>query len=221
MLKSMEIKEGVGVFMQDGEQVGKVNRFVLNPGTNEVTHIVVQKGWLLPEDKVVPLSMISSATPEKVILTSGVGDFSELPPFEEEYFVRAMDDADEPSDDLADEKIPTYYWYPPRVHPVYPPFTLDYYPWLPLETKRNIPEETIPLRDGAQVISSDGKHVGSIERLLIEPSFNRATHLVIKHGTLLKERRILPTYWVGSVEEDKVYLLVSSKLVNRLPLYEK
>ena len=221
MLKNMEIKEGVGVFMPDGEQVGKVNRFVLNPATNEVTHIVVQKGWLLPEDKVIPLRMLSSATPEKVVLNSAVGDFSELPPFEEEYFVRATDEPERPNDDLNDERIPAYYWYPPRVHPVYPPFTLDYYPWLPLETKRNIPEETIPLKDGAQVISSDGKHVGSIERLLIEPSFNRATHLVIKHGTLLKERRILPTYWVGSVEEDKVYLLVSSQLVNRLPLYEK
>ena len=49
MLKSMELREGVGVFMSDNKQVGKINRFILDPETNEVTHVVVQKGWLLLE----------------------------------------------------------------------------------------------------------------------------------------------------------------------------
>ena len=78
----MELREGMGVFTPGGEQVGTVNRFVLDPGTNEVTHIVIQKGWLLPEDKVVPFEMVSSATGERVVLSEEVGDFDKLPPFE-------------------------------------------------------------------------------------------------------------------------------------------
>lgn len=70
------------------------------------------------------------------------------------------------------------------------------------------------------MISLDGKHVGNIEQLFIEPGLNRATHLVIKHGVLFKERKIIPTYWVKSIEEDKVYLLISSHLFHKLPTYE-
>lgn len=45
----MELKEGTDVVTASGDQVDRINRFVLHPVTNEVTHIVVQKGWLLPD----------------------------------------------------------------------------------------------------------------------------------------------------------------------------
>ena len=64
----MELREGTRVFTPGGEEVGRVNRFVLDPATNEVTHIVIQKGWLLPEDKVVPFDLVRSATEERVVL---------------------------------------------------------------------------------------------------------------------------------------------------------
>ena len=75
----MELREGTSVFTPGGEEVGKINRFVLDPGTNEVTHLVVQKGWLLPEDKVLPIGMISTATEERVVLNQDMGDIDQLP----------------------------------------------------------------------------------------------------------------------------------------------
>src|SRR6266540_7242734 len=104
----MELKEGTIVFTQSGEEVGKINRFVLDPTTNEVTHIVVQKGWLLPEDKVVPIATITSATEERVVLDQKIADLNQLPPFEERHFVELTDD------DISSTKryAPAYYWYP-------------------------------------------------------------------------------------------------------------
>ena len=61
----MELKEGTSVFTPNGDEVGRINRFVLDPATNEVTHIVVQKagscrriklclsGWLGPPRRSV------------------------------------------------------------------------------------------------------------------------------------------------------------------------
>ena len=72
----MELKEGTSVFTAGEEEVGKISRFVLDPTTNEVTHVVVEKGWLLKEDKVVPMDMIHSATDEKAVISDGVKDFS-------------------------------------------------------------------------------------------------------------------------------------------------
>lgn len=221
MNKSIELKEGVDVFAADGKQVGKVTCLVLDPATDEVTHIVVQKrGGILPDDRVVPLEILSSATGEKIVLSEQVGDFNELPFFEERHYIQLKEDDLTPAERQADKKPPSYYWYPPQGYIGYPPSDLEYYPWLPIETTRNIPEDTVPLKEGADVMTSDGEHVGHIERLIVESDSNRTTHFVITQGLFFKDRRLIPAQWVKSIEEDKVYLLISSQLVERLPAYE-
>jgi sporulation protein YlmC with PRC-barrel domain len=221
----MELKEGMSVVTPGGEEVGKVNRFVLDPATNEVTHIVLQKGWLLPEDKVVPFEMVREGSEGKIILSEEVGDFEQLPPFEETRFIRATDERPgdgTPEGDPAYHYTPAYYWYPSHANIGYPGFGLGYYAWPPAgETRRNIPEDTIPLKEGTDVISSDGEHVGDVERLIIEPDSGRATHFVISQGLLFKDRKLVPAHWVRMVEEDQVHLVVSARLLERLPAYEE
>ena len=68
MEQELELKEGTSVFTASGDEVGKINRVILDPATNKVTHVVVQKGWLFTEDKVVQIDMIGSATEDKVLL---------------------------------------------------------------------------------------------------------------------------------------------------------
>ncbi|HET6594681.1 MAG TPA: PRC-barrel domain-containing protein [Anaerolineales bacterium] len=220
----MELTEGTSVFTPGGEEVGKVNRFVVNPVTNEVTHLVIQKGWLLPEDKVVPFEMVSSANDDRVVLSENVGDFDELPPFEETYYVRATEDGPGDltrTDDPVFHYAPAYYWYPARINPGFQgPGMAPYV--LPVgEKQRNIPEDTVPLREGTNVISSDGDHVGDVERLFLEGDSNKVTHFVISQGVLFKDRKLIPTHWVKSVDEDKVQLVVTSQVLERLPSYEE
>jgi len=222
MLKNMELREGVGVFTSDNKQVGKINRFILDPETNEVTHVVVQKGWLLSEDKVVPLGMISSATGEKVILTREAEDFNKLPPFEESHFVRTYDDDFHRPEDAADSLSPVYFWYPPLLYPNHGAYGMPNSPLAPLahvETRRNIPDETVPLQEGANVISSDDKHVGDVERLFLDASSKKVTHFLIAKGLFFKEHKLIPIHWVKYVGEKTVRLLVSAELLERLPDY--
>lgn len=221
---NMEIKEGTGVFTSADEQVGKVNRFVIDPSSNQITHIVVQKGWFFTEDKVVPIEMVRSATEEKVILNEEAGDFDQLPPFEETHFLRINDERANmrfASDYPTGIRAPVYYWYPPYGYTGYPAYGLGYESWPPAVTDRNIPENTIPLKDGANVISTDNEHVGDIERVFIEGDSNKVTHFLISQGTLFKDRKLVPAYWVRAVEEDKVNLIVSSEVLEDLPSYEE
>jgi uncharacterized protein YrrD len=222
MLK-LEIKEGTSVFTSGGKEVGKINRFVLDPTTNEVTHIVVQKGWLLPEDKVVPFDMVRSATEDKVILNENIDNFNQLPPFEERHYVeadRGDSSAQASGHDPAYRGVPAYYWYPPHGYLGYPAYGLNYPYWPPTAVQQNIPADTVPLKEGVDVISSDDKHVGDVESLLVEPESNRATHVVISQGLLFKDRKLIPATWINSAEEDNVHLIVSSKFLERLPSYE-
>lgn len=215
----MELREGTSVFTPGGEEVGKINRFVLDPGTNEVTHLVVQKGWLLPEDKVLPIGMINTATEERVVLNQEMDDLDQLPPFEETHYVELNEADVSPTGPSTYRYAPSYYWYPPSGYLGYPALGPGYYGWPPVETTRNIPADTVPLKEGADVMSSDGEHVGDVERLFVNTESNKATHFVISAGLLFKERKLIPAHWVRSVEEDKVHLAVPSRVLERLPAY--
>ncbi len=83
----MQFKQGANVSTFDGKSVGTVDRVVLTPKTKEVTHIVVRKGFLFSEDKIIPLSLITSATENQVTLRQDATDLDKLPPFEEVHYI--------------------------------------------------------------------------------------------------------------------------------------
>lgn len=211
----MELKEGTDMVTSTGQYVGRINRFVLQPGINELTHIVVQKGWLLPEDKVIPLRMIQSAGEDQIILKEEV-NLDDLPLFEERHYIEVEEDvltAGYP----AYRYSPAYYWYPPSGYVGYPALGAEYYGWPPMETVRNIPTGTVPLKEGSDVIGVDGESAGRIEKILVDESTHRTTHFIVSAGTLFKGRKLIPAHWLKSVEEDRVYLSVPSALLERLP----
>ncbi len=213
----LQLKAGTGVFTPDGRRVGDIDRIVLDPTTDEVTHVIIKKGWLLPEDKVLPMSMVSTATADRVVLKDDAPDFDRLPTFESKHFIEAESD----SKDDAHFRVgwqPSYYWYPPLGYLGYPAYGLDPNAWPPVATERNIPDYTVALREGNQVIASDGKHLGHIERLFLEEDSDKVTHLLVVYG-LLPERKLIPVGWVKSVEEARVVLSVPSGIVKGLRPY--
>lgn len=239
-MPKLELREGAGVYTPGDEQVGKVNGFVLDPSTNEVTHLVVQKGWLFSEDKILPFDMVRAADQDKVILKEDIGDIDQFPSFEETHYITPREaDVNQPGQTPPSEErrraetvqedasqgqsaalsyAPAYYWYPPHGYVGYP---VGYYGWPPMETVRNIPADTIAVKEGTDVMSSDGEHVGDVERLFVEPDSNKMTHFVISQGTFFKDRKLVPAHWVRSVDEDKVHLSVRSELLEQLQSYEE
>lgn len=216
----MQFKEGAQVFTSDGNEVGDIDRVVLDPATKEVTHLVVREGFLFTQDKVVPVDLVRSATEERVVLKA-VDDLESLPDFEETYYVQA----DEAEQDVTYSPgyVRPYYWYPPPHITWWGATPYGVYPAPPyvVEVRRNIPEGTVPLKEGANVITVDDEHVGDIERVYADPTRDRATHLLISQGLLLKERKIIPTSWIMRVRENEVHLGVRSGLIEDLPEYEE
>src|SRR5436190_8956242 len=107
----MQFKQGTDVFTADSRQVGTIDRVVMNPRTKEVTHIVVRKGFLFTEDKVVPIDLVATATEDRVVLRSDVGDLDALPQFEEAHYIPLAEA--EPDIRQARRDAAPLYWYPP------------------------------------------------------------------------------------------------------------
>ncbi len=213
----MQFKGDSKVYTANGEDVGHISRVVLNPKTKEVTHIVVEKGFLFAEDKVVPLDLIASATDERVTLKVNRDDLDDLPPYEETHYI--------PLDPLearaaaypADMAMPMYSYVPLGMGAVnyMPP------PGYREETERHTPDNTVAVREGARVISADDKHVGNVERVFTDESKDRATYFVISQGLLLKTRKAVPTGWIAVVSEDEVTLNVGASVLEGLPEFQE
>src|SRR3970282_1173653 len=88
-LVEMQFRQHALVYTFDGKNVGRIDRIVLDPQTKDVTHLVVRKGFLLTEDKVVPVDLIGAATEKGVTLRAEASDLEALPLFAETHYVRA------------------------------------------------------------------------------------------------------------------------------------
>ena len=219
----MEFKDGTEVKTSNGDKVGTIDRVVLDPKTDQVTHVVVRKGFLLPEDKVVRVEDIASASEDTVMLRNDIENLNDLPPYEERYYVPWEDVEDRHA--AGPNKAAPYYWYPPVGAAWWgtPGYAGDYgyAPYLtPVEVVHNIPEGTVALKKGAKVYSSEGDHVGNVERLFVSAD-ERISHFVISEGLIFKSKKLVPTSWVTDVTEDEVYLSVAKKVLDRLEDFEE
>ncbi|RPI82985.1 MAG: PRC-barrel domain containing protein [Chloroflexi bacterium] len=219
----MQFKDGASVYTENDEEIGKLNRVVLDPVLREVTHIVIEKGLLFPEDKVVPIDMIDTSREDKITLETGIDSFDDLVPFEETHYM-GVDEAEwyrspgatsEPEYDYA----PVFYYYPPFGG--YGGYATYAYANRPVETERNIPEDTIPLQKGVDVLSVEGEKVGNVEQIFVDADSNQATHFLISSGLLFKERKLIPIHWVKNIHEDLITLAVSTRMLENLPDYKE
>lgn len=215
----MQLREGADVLTAGGDKAGEVDRVVLDPVTKEITHLVVQKGFLFTEEKVVPMSLVGPATEDKVTLWEQAGDLEELPDYKESDYVAAEI---EPG---ATQAAPTWarplYAYPPFIMPGRMTARSSYaVPDYVVRQQKNIPEGTVALEAGAKVFGSAGQQIGDIERIFVDPEREEATHLLIAEGIFLKQKKLVPISWISSVNEEVVNLSVEADLVESLPEYE-
>jgi uncharacterized protein YrrD len=221
----MEFKEGAGVYTLDGSQVGSLDRVVIDPRSGEVTHLVVKKGFLFTEDKVVPVDLVERAGEDQVRLRKSKDELGELENFMDKYYVEP-DQGELTRSGYAGAKVRPFYQYPPYGMPTggWPGYGahLPYVPYYeqPARVERNVPEDAIALKEGAQVRSADGEHTGDIEKLLVDSESQRVTHLVLSSGLLLKSRKLIPAAWIREIDEETVLLAVGSDFIEGLPDYQ-
>lgn len=77
-----EFNIGARVHCQDGPW-GKLVKVAVNPDTQQVTGLIVQKEFLLQFNQVLPLAVIESTTAEDVYLTISSDDLETYPEYRE------------------------------------------------------------------------------------------------------------------------------------------
>jgi uncharacterized protein YrrD len=218
----MEFKENAEVLSSNGEKVGRIDRVVIDPESNELTHLVVKKGFLFTKDKVVPIDLVETTDEDQVVLKEGPQTPEDFPDFEETHYIQAQESGSFAKQDLGGVK--PLAWYYPFPRGSWWRASMGGYPGYPQppylrKTELNIPDDTVPLEEGAKVVSSDGEHIGDIERIYADEEEQRATHVMVSQGLISKSRKLIPTMWVKHVHEEGVRLSISKNFVEHLPEY--
>jgi uncharacterized protein YrrD len=199
MEQKILFQKNANVITANGQQVGSLERVVLNPETKVVTDIVIRTGTLFnKEARVMPVEAVVETTEDQIVLSDKIGELESFPRFEERHLIYTNVEPDWTTWNVA----PVTYGYPEPGSAVAPGEQFV------TQIEQNIPEGTVAMKEGAKVITADGKHVGNVERVLADSSVDQITHLVMSTGMFTKELRLIPIRLVMTVEEDKVHLRV-------------
>lgn len=206
---------GAEVFSTVGEKIGSLDRVVIDPATKEISHIIVKEGIIFSSSKVIPISYVN-LDGERITLTKTAVELEKLPDFNQDMYVDT-DQKPKPGRD-----VETLYLYPPvslagwstnaRIWKPKPKYVV--------KSKKVLPEGTVALEEGAQVISSDDETIGEIEQIIIGAPEDRATHIVVSQGLFSQDHKLIPTMWITKVMEDEVHLSIDSETLEKLPAHE-
>jgi uncharacterized protein YrrD len=211
-LEPTAFQPGEDVITAAGDKVGILDRVVIDPRTGRITDIVVRRGFLLVTDKVVPVGLVQSATRDRIILLP-IANFDTLPDFETSNYVTA-----DQWNVTTSEVIPIY-WNPPIGTTAGYPFFIE--PYDRVEVEKNIPQGTIALKEGAKVYNADGQHVGDVVRVFYDPETNQMTHILMQHGLLTKEKKLIPANWIMKIFPERVDLAVGSQVIDQVKAYQE
>lgn len=209
---SISFKKDTKVFTADGQQVGTIDQVVIDPSDKSTTHVIVRKGTLSTERKVMPIEMIAETHPDRVILRDNA-EIDTFTDFQERHFI-AADGEELPATFTAEHAQPVY-WYPFGSVEVYRRYAsasrMPYY----TAVDRRMPEQARKLTQGVKVISADGIHVGNIERVYVDPDSGHVMTFLVSESVILKNKTFIPSAWISKFSKGEVQLAVGSLLLEK------
>lgn len=76
-------------------------------------------------------------------------------------------------------------------------------------------------KNGVDVFTAEGNHVGGINGVVMDPSNGEVTHLIVRQGFLFTEDKVLPVEWIGETHEERITLRPDVVDLDRLPKFEE
>ncbi|MGH3150975.1 MAG: PRC-barrel domain-containing protein [Streptosporangiaceae bacterium] len=173
---------------------GKVTRVIIDPGTETVTHLVIEPGHLRGTGRLVPLDLVDT-TADGIRLRCTVAEFGSLEAAEETELVEGVGGGLGVGGMEAPMGIPS--------------------------AVQTVVQDVVPLGEadidrGEPVHALDGE-IGRVEGLQVDPGDHRVTHVLLQEGHLWGRKKVaIPVSAVTKVENG-IRLNLTKKQVEDLP----
>lgn len=215
----MRIELGNDVIARDGEKIGTVDRLVLDSESHDLMKFVVQRGFFLREDRIVDTQHIDRIDDKGTIyLNVPSTDDRSLPPFVEESFrVATADEVHHLGYGAYTGAAPfAPVWFTPgstgRVHRPEdePLFHGAGASSGVIETRDNLPANSMSIDTGTDVVGSDGDKVGEVDEIFADRDGNVAG-FTVKAGFIFTNDVQIPMAAVDQVSGQIVRLNITGQ----------
>lgn len=215
---NLQIPEGSNVYSADGEDLGTVRQFVVQPSTAELTHLLIEKGVFFTDDRVVPVETIDRVEDDRVVLADQI-DPAALPRFVRDHYALV----DDQTRDRLGLPTGTHFMrrYPTAMVGLFPPYPA--YPIPPEGSEHRTVDDPVTrdhLAEGevvgprTPVVSAGGDKVGTVAEMQVDEG-GLMSHLVVDFG-FLEGEKVLPAHWIDSIDPDGVHLAVGDDALESL-----
>jgi sporulation protein YlmC with PRC-barrel domain len=192
MAEETQFTIGAEASCSDGP-CGEVRRFVIDPATEAVTHLVIEPKHGDETGRLVPMDLIDTTT-GAIRLRCTIAEFNNLDPSEER--------------DLA--QVAGIGYAMPGGPPTGIPGPVQYV------VEDVIPVGEVEVSPGDPVHATDGE-IGRVQGFLVDPGDHRVTHVLLREGHLWGRKEVsIPASAVTGVE-DGIRLNLTKQQVQDLP----
>lgn len=189
------LRIGAPVHALDG-RYGTLAKVVVDPHARRVTHMIVRKGWLLAEDRVIPIERVARVDKDGIYLNAPAAELNQHPRYREETFVEPLPGWEEVPPYAAADTL--FFWHNPYLG-VAPPIM----PVIEHVVNVGVPGGEVVLRRGADV-TFKSESVGTLDHMLFDPTSGDITHFVVQGKG--RGRVIVPVEWVSELDQEAIVL---------------
>lgn len=213
----MQLAYGKKIYSNDGQQIGTIKEFVIDPRTRIITHMVIQRGLFFASDQLIPTSIVSGTEDDLVTLSENAQEIAQrfVQDYRSEEYLELEDENVRQSLGTAGRvwsrplyvstvEAPYQSVVPPGIGPLVP------------ETEPPMPLDEIVLEKGSPVKTKEGKEIGRIKECISDDN-DKITHFIIKEGYFFSLPKRVPIDWVHKIQENEVILAVPAEAIEKLP----
>ncbi|MCC9077853.1 BON domain-containing protein [Litorilinea aerophila] len=201
---------GAAVHCRDG-RCGTLRKVVVDPYTHRVTDLIVEKGFLQKQDRVLPVTIVEKVEEDAIYLSIESSELSRYPEYREVEFQLPAPDWRSRQGYRSEHVVHwlTYYGIPDHPDPVVP--------MIRHRVPQGIRSDLEAIGRDTPVKNLDGM-VGRIHHLLVDQKTWEITHLVVRRG-VLPYRVVIPVDWIEYVDESGVFIRGDNEDLRQLPRY--
>jgi len=224
MINQLEL--GAKVKGQDDKALGTVKYLVANPQDNQMTHLIIETGELAHRQIVVDKKWVVQTTPDgkTVDLSLTEEQLKDMPNFREREY-SATDGTYATANTPTVAAVPTGYLYP-AINSASVANTMNGQmafsqglaeaPANQAYTeKMNVPENSLIIKEGAQVEARDG-NVGKVKKVNLNPENGQLDSFLVEKGFFFKDEYVVPMEYVETATDVRVDLNLTKNEMERL-----
>lgn len=201
------IEINIGVMVEShGQEVGRIERVILDRNSYEATHLVIRHGSPLHTRHIVmPVSWIAGSGHDRVRIERSESDINGLPNFEMQHYV-SLDHLDEEQWEHPRSLIRPTDWINYFVPLVANAFGDPFHTQGVVVTNQLLSATESAIGRGLPVESNDEHKLGEVQEVLLSEPDWRLSGIVIARGFVLTHPLRIPGDWIALIQRDRIVL---------------